>query len=47
MIQAGLDPGSDQMKCIPVAIEGPYGPATMNFLRFVKFLNDQVTIPCS
>ncbi|KAJ4961779.1 hypothetical protein NE237_021689 [Protea cynaroides] len=24
---------ADQMKCIPVAVEGPYGPDSLNFLR--------------
>lgn len=33
MIHAELDSDADQMRCIPVAIEGPYGPATMDFLR--------------
>ncbi|XP_043687052.1 ferric reduction oxidase 8, mitochondrial [Telopea speciosissima] len=25
---------ADQMKCIPVAVEGPYGPDSINFLRY-------------
>ncbi|KAH7550520.1 hypothetical protein ACOSQ2_024418 [Xanthoceras sorbifolium] len=37
-IQGDLDSHTDQMKCIPVAIEGPYGPATMNFLRYDSLL---------
>lgn len=36
MIHEELDSAADQMKCIPVAIEGPYGPASMNFLRLAK-----------
>lgn len=28
------DSEADQSKCIPVAIEGPYGPASMDFLRY-------------
>ena len=36
MINAELDSDSNQMKCIPIAIEGPYGPASLDFLRFVK-----------
>ncbi|KAK2663669.1 hypothetical protein Ddye_002243 [Dipteronia dyeriana] len=38
MVQAELDSDTDQLKCIPVAIEGPYGPATMNFLRYDSLL---------
>ncbi|KAK3227940.1 hypothetical protein Dsin_007802 [Dipteronia sinensis] len=38
MVQAELDSDTDHMKCIPVAIEGPYGPATMNFLRYDSLL---------
>lgn len=34
MIHAELDSDANQMRCIPVAIEGPYGPATMDFLRY-------------
>ena len=36
IIHAELDSGSNQMKCIPIAIEGPYGPALLDFLRCVK-----------
>ena len=25
---------SDQLKCISIAVEGPYGPSSMDFLRF-------------
>ncbi|XP_021891881.1 ferric reduction oxidase 8, mitochondrial [Carica papaya] len=32
MIQAKLD--ADQVKCMPIAIEGPYGPSSLNFLRY-------------
>ncbi|KAH9776374.1 Ferric reduction oxidase 8 [Citrus sinensis] len=38
MIHAELDSDADQMRCIPVAIEGPYGPATMDFLRYDSLL---------
>ncbi|KAK6249557.1 hypothetical protein SCA6_003562 [Theobroma cacao] len=38
MIQAGLDSNADKMKCIPVAIEGPYGPSSMIFLRYDSLL---------
>lgn len=33
MIHAELDRNTDKMKGIPVAIEGPYGPASMDFLK--------------
>lgn len=36
MIHKELDSHADQMRCIPVAIEGPYGPASMDFLRFAN-----------
>ena len=29
---------SDQLKCISVAVEGPYGPASLDFLRYVYVL---------
>jgi len=38
MIQAELDSDADKIKYIPVAIEGPYGPSSMTFLRFAKEL---------
>ncbi|KAJ4712409.1 Ferric reduction oxidase [Melia azedarach] len=38
MIHAELDSDADQMRCIPVAIEGPYGPATLDFLRYDSLL---------
>ncbi|KAL3512756.1 hypothetical protein ACH5RR_025473 [Cinchona calisaya] len=28
------DGESDQRKCIPIAVEGPYGPASVDFLRY-------------
>ncbi|XVF08415.1 hypothetical protein REPUB_Repub07fG0001600 [Reevesia pubescens] len=37
-IQAELDSDADNMKCIPVAIEGPYGPSSMTFLRYDSLL---------
>ncbi|XP_022737241.1 ferric reduction oxidase 8, mitochondrial isoform X2 [Durio zibethinus] len=37
-IQAELDTDADKMKSIPVAIEGPYGPSTMTFLRYDSLL---------
>jgi len=36
MIQAELDSDTGAMNCIPVSIEGPYGPASLDFLRFAK-----------
>ncbi|XWS47637.1 hypothetical protein CRYUN_Cryun13aG0001100 [Craigia yunnanensis] len=33
-IQADIDSNADKMKSIPVAIEGPYGPSSMTFLRY-------------
>lgn len=36
MIQAKLD--ADQVKCMPIAIEGPYGPSSLNFLRYPEKL---------
>lgn len=35
-IQAELDSDADGMNSIPVAIEGPYGPSSMTFLRCTK-----------
>ena len=43
MVQAELDSDTDQMKCIPVAIEGPYGPDSMNFLRCYKLAYHSLT----
>ncbi|XWS60055.1 hypothetical protein CRYUN_Cryun07bG0001200 [Craigia yunnanensis] len=37
-IQAELDSDADKMKSIPVAIEGPYGPSSMTFLRYDSLL---------
>ncbi|XP_010248638.1 PREDICTED: ferric reduction oxidase 8, mitochondrial [Nelumbo nucifera] len=37
-IHAALDSGADQGKCLQVAIEGPYGPASTNFLRYDSLL---------
>lgn len=34
MINSEPDTVSSNMKCIPVAIEGPYGPPSMDFLRY-------------
>lgn len=33
LIQTEQKSDADHMKCIPVAVEGPYGPASMDFLR--------------
>ncbi|XP_015577794.1 ferric reduction oxidase 8, mitochondrial [Ricinus communis] len=38
MIQAELDSNADQMSCIPTAIQGPYGPASVDFLRYDSLL---------
>lgn len=38
IIHAELDSGSNQMKCIPIAIEGPYGPASLDFLSYESLL---------
>uniref|UniRef100_A0A5B7C9M7 FAD-binding FR-type domain-containing protein n=1 Tax=Davidia involucrata TaxID=16924 RepID=A0A5B7C9M7_DAVIN len=38
IIQTEVDSDNDQMKCIPVAIEGPYGPASLDFLRYDSLL---------
>nr|XP_023900422.1 ferric reduction oxidase 8, mitochondrial [Quercus suber]POE50795.1 ferric reduction oxidase 8, mitochondrial [Quercus suber] len=34
LVQAELDSKAETTKCIPIAIEGPYGPDSMNFLRY-------------
>lgn len=34
LIQTEQKSDADQMKCIPVAVEGPYGPVSMDFLRY-------------
>lgn len=34
MIQADLHSGADQKKCIPIGVEGPYGPASVDFLGY-------------
>ncbi|RVW52928.1 Ferric reduction oxidase 8, mitochondrial [Vitis vinifera] len=41
IIHAELDSGSNQMKCIPIAIEGPYGPASLDFLSYESLLLNQ------
>lgn len=33
IIHAELDSDSNKIKCVPVSIEGPYGPASLDFLR--------------
>ncbi|KAK9278533.1 hypothetical protein L1049_028102 [Liquidambar formosana] len=38
IIHAELDSDADRMKCIPVSIEGPYGPDRMDFLRYDSLL---------
>uniref|UniRef100_A0A6M2EKW9 FAD-binding FR-type domain-containing protein n=1 Tax=Populus davidiana TaxID=266767 RepID=A0A6M2EKW9_9ROSI len=38
MIQAELDSDTGAMNCIPVSIEGPYGPASLDFLRHDSLL---------
>ncbi|XP_054804673.1 ferric reduction oxidase 8, mitochondrial [Prosopis cineraria] len=38
MIHAELGRDSDKMKGIPVAIEGPYGPASLDFLKYDSLL---------
>ncbi|KAA8542227.1 hypothetical protein F0562_023379 [Nyssa sinensis] len=38
MINAEVDSDDGQMKCIPIAIEGPYGPTSLNFLRYDSLL---------
>lgn len=34
VIQAELDSDTGSMSCMPVSVEGPYGPASLDFLRF-------------
>ncbi|KAL6997103.1 ferric-chelate reductase (NADH) [Sarracenia purpurea var. burkii] len=38
IVQAELASDGNPMKCIPVAIEGPYGPASLDFLRYDSLL---------
>ncbi|KAE8124309.1 hypothetical protein FH972_019207 [Carpinus fangiana] len=38
LIQAELHSDTDQTKCIPIAVEGPYGPASVDFLRYDSLL---------
>lgn len=38
MITEELSSDTHQTKCIPVAIEGPYGPSTVDFLRYDSML---------
>ncbi|XP_061364878.1 ferric reduction oxidase 8, mitochondrial [Gastrolobium bilobum] len=38
LIHAELDKGADKRKGIPVAIEGPYGPASIDFLKYDSLL---------
>ncbi|KAL6174937.1 hypothetical protein ACLB2K_051582 [Fragaria x ananassa] len=38
LIQTEQKSDADHMKCIPVAAEGPYGPASMDFLRYDSLL---------
>ncbi|KAK3037532.1 hypothetical protein RJ639_030340 [Escallonia herrerae] len=38
ILHAELDSNADQSKCIPIAIEGPYGPRSLNFLRYDSLL---------
>ncbi|KAJ0106605.1 hypothetical protein Patl1_18122 [Pistacia atlantica] len=38
MIHEELDSHADETRCIPIAIEGPYGPASMDFLRYDSLL---------
>ncbi|KDP31036.1 hypothetical protein JCGZ_11412 [Jatropha curcas] len=37
-IRAELDSDAEHMSCIPTAIEGPYGPASLDFLRHDSLL---------
>ncbi|XP_047324837.1 ferric reduction oxidase 8, mitochondrial-like [Impatiens glandulifera] len=37
-IKAGLGSKTGSMGCVPVAIEGPYGPASLNLLRYESLL---------
>lgn len=36
MIQTRPESDGDQTKYIPIAVEGPYGPVSMDFLRWIK-----------
>ncbi|PNX94931.1 ferric reduction oxidase mitochondrial-like, partial [Trifolium pratense] len=38
LIQTELNKGADKRKGIPVAIEGPYGPAALDFLKYDSVL---------
>ncbi|KAI8531130.1 hypothetical protein RHMOL_Rhmol11G0113600 [Rhododendron molle] len=38
MVQTELGSDADRMKCIPVAVEGPYGPTSLDFLRYDSLL---------
>lgn len=38
LIQTEQKSDADRMKCIPVAVEGPYGPVSMDFLRYDSLL---------
>ncbi|CAH2075704.1 unnamed protein product [Thlaspi arvense] len=38
LVQAGPGSHDKQMKCLPVAVEGPYGPASLDFLRYDSLL---------
>ncbi|KAL5544112.1 hypothetical protein UlMin_007896 [Ulmus minor] len=38
LINTELESNADQMKSIPIAVEGPYGPASSNFLRYDSLL---------
>ncbi|XP_057726276.1 ferric reduction oxidase 8, mitochondrial [Arachis stenosperma] len=38
LIQAEIEKGADKRKGIPVAIEGPYGPASLDFLKYDSLL---------
>ncbi|XP_057479906.1 ferric reduction oxidase 8, mitochondrial [Actinidia eriantha] len=38
IVKTELGSDADQMKCVPVAIEGPYGPASLDFLRYDSLL---------
>ncbi|KAI8543758.1 hypothetical protein RHMOL_Rhmol08G0242900 [Rhododendron molle] len=38
MVHTELGSEADRMKCIPVAVEGPYGPTSLDFLRYDSLL---------
>lgn len=42
IVRAELDSEADQRQCIPIAIEGPYGPASLSFLRCIS--NKRITL---